>query len=86
MATALRWLIFKRQLPRELGIRHKQVTDALPFDDAPRYMIRYRDGAIGPAFTRRIRAMGIRGHPIAPRSPWQNGQVEQLIGSNPSRA
>lgn len=35
-------------LPRELGIRHKQVMDALPFDEAPRYMIRYRDGAIGP--------------------------------------
>ena len=25
--------------------------------------------------------MGIRDHPIAPRSPWQNAYVEQLIGS-----
>jgi hypothetical protein len=25
--------------------------------------------------------MGIRDHPTAPRSPWQNGQVERLIGS-----
>ena len=25
--------------------------------------------------------MGIRDHPIAPRSPWQNGYVERLIGS-----
>jgi transposase InsO family protein len=25
--------------------------------------------------------MGIRDHPIAPRSPWQNGHVERLIGS-----
>jgi transposase InsO family protein len=25
--------------------------------------------------------MGIRDHPIAPRSPWQNGQAERLIGS-----
>ena len=32
-------------------------------------------------YTRRIRAMGIRDHPIAPRSPWQNGHVERLIGS-----
>jgi hypothetical protein len=27
------------------------------------------------------RAMGIRGKPIAPASPWQNGFVERLIGS-----
>jgi len=25
--------------------------------------------------------MGIRDHPTAPRSPWQNGYVERLIGS-----
>ena len=25
--------------------------------------------------------MGIRDRPIAPRSPWQNGHVERLIGS-----
>jgi transposase InsO family protein len=25
--------------------------------------------------------MGIRDHPSAPRSPWQNGHVEGLIGS-----
>ena len=25
--------------------------------------------------------MGIRDHPIAPRSPWQNGHLERLIGS-----
>ena len=29
----------------------------------------------------RIRAMGIRDRPTAPRSPWQNGHVERLIGS-----
>ena len=29
----------------------------------------------------RIRAMGSRDHPIAAQSPWQNGQVERLIGS-----
>jgi transposase InsO family protein len=58
-----------------------QVTDAFRFDEAPRHLIRDRDGAFGPAFTNRIRAMGIRDHPIAPRSPWQNGHVERLIGS-----
>jgi hypothetical protein len=25
--------------------------------------------------------MGIRDHPVAPRSPWQNAYVERLIGS-----
>jgi transposase InsO family protein len=35
----------------------------------------------GEAFTRRIRAMGIRDRPTAPRSPWQNGYAERLIGS-----
>ena len=58
-----------------------QVTEAFPWDEAPRHLIRDRDGAFGPAFARRIRAMGIRDHPIAPRSPWQNGHVERLIGS-----
>ena len=58
-----------------------QVTDAFPWDEAPRHLIRDRDGALGVAYIRRIRAMGIRDHPAAPRSPWQNGHVERLIGS-----
>jgi transposase InsO family protein len=58
-----------------------QVTDAFPWDEAPRHLIRDRDEAFGPAYTQRIRAMGIRDHPTAPRSPWQNGHVERLIGS-----
>ena len=35
----------------------------------------------GAAVSRRLRAMGIRDRPITPRSPWQNGHVERLIGS-----
>src|SRR5271166_5591553 len=58
-----------------------QVIDAFPWGQAPRHLIRDRDGAFGPAYTRRIRAMGIRDRPTAPRSPWQNGYVERLIGS-----
>ena len=58
-----------------------QVTDAFPWDQAPSHLIRDRDGAFGPAYTRRLRAMGIRDHPTAPRSPWQNGHAERLIGS-----
>jgi hypothetical protein len=32
-----------------------QVTDAFPWDEAPRHLIRDRDGAFGPAYTRRVR-------------------------------
>jgi len=59
----------------------RQVTEAFLWDEAPRYLIRDRDGAFGPAYTRRIRAMGIRDRPAAARSPWQNGHAERLIGS-----
>ena len=58
-----------------------QVTDAFPWDEAPKYLLRDRDGTFGAVYTRRVRAMGIRDHPVAARSPWQNGHVERLIGS-----
>jgi transposase InsO family protein len=58
-----------------------QVTEAFPWDEAPRHLLRDRDGSFAPAYTRRVRAMGIRDHPTTPRSPWQNGDVERLIGS-----
>ena len=57
------------------------MTDAFPWDEAPSHLIRDRDRAFGSSYTHRIRAMGIRDHPTAPRSPWQNGYVERLIGS-----
>jgi transposase InsO family protein len=58
-----------------------QITEAFPWDDAPRYLIRDRDTSYGAVFVRRLRAMGIRDRPIASRSPWQNAYVERLIGS-----
>jgi len=59
----------------------RQVTQAFPWDAAPRYLIRDRDRVYGAAVTRRLRAMGIRDKPIARGSPWQNGFAERLIGS-----
>lgn len=59
----------------------RQITEAFPWSEAPRYLIRDRDAAFGEIVTRRLRAMGIRDRPIAPRSPWQNGYVERLICS-----
>src|SRR6266567_8226982 len=40
-----------------------------------------RDTAYGLVFRQRLRAMGIRDKPTAPRSPWQNPYVERLIGT-----
>ena len=59
----------------------RQLTEAFPWDEAPRYVIRDRDRIYGTVVMRRIRAMGIRDKPIAPASPWQNGVAERLIGS-----
>ena len=59
----------------------QQVTEACDWESAPHYLIRDRDRVYGEAFTRRIRAMAIRDKPTAPRSPWQNGYAERLIGS-----
>ena len=46
-----------------------QVTEAFPWNEAPRRLTRDRDRSFGPAYTHRIRAMGIRDHPTAPRAP-----------------
>ena len=59
----------------------RQITEAFPWDEAPRYLIRDRDSSYGVVVRKRIRAMGIRDRPTAPRSPWQNGHIERLIGS-----
>ena len=59
----------------------RQLTEAYGWQQAPRYIIRDRDCVYGAVLARRLRAMGIRDRPIAPRSPWQNGCAERLIGS-----
>lgn len=59
----------------------QQITEAFPWDTAPRFMIRDRDGAYGSAARARIAAMGIEEVVTAPRSPWQNPFVERVIGS-----
>src|SRR5438876_2228624 len=59
----------------------QQITEAFPWKEVPRYLIRDRDAIYGAAVTRRLRAMGIRDKPIAPGSPWQNGYAERLIGT-----
>lgn len=59
----------------------RQLTEAVGWDRAPANIIRDRDSIYGEIVKRRLRAMGIRDNPTAPRSPWQNGYCERLIGS-----
>ena len=56
-------------------------TSTICWEDAPRYLLRDRDGIYGAYFRRRIKNMGIKEVVIAARSPWQNPYVERLIGS-----
>ena len=46
----------------------QQISEAFPWDEAPRYLIRDRDTSYGSAVTRRLHAMGIRDRPITPRT------------------
>jgi transposase InsO family protein len=59
----------------------RQVTEAFPWDTAPRYLVRDRDSSYGADFRGRVEAMGITQVVTAPRSPWQNAHVERVIGS-----
>jgi len=59
----------------------RQVKEAFPFGEAPRYLIRDRDAAYGEGFRECLESMGIEEVRTAPRSPWQNPFVERLIGT-----
>jgi hypothetical protein len=59
----------------------RQITEAFPWDTAPRYLLRDRDTSYGIFFQNRVRAMGIEEVLTAPRSPWQNPYAERIIGS-----
>ena len=47
----------------------QQLTEACGWEPAPKYIVRDRDRVYDEVFTRRLRAMGIRDRPTAPRSP-----------------
>jgi putative transposase len=58
----------------------RQMTEAFPWDTAPRYLLRDRDASYGQAFRDRVQAMAIKEVVTAARSPWQNPYVERIIG------
>ncbi len=59
----------------------RQLVEAFPWDTAPRYLLRDRDGSYGEKFHEAAGWLGIREVLTAPQSPWQNAYVERLIGS-----
>ena len=59
----------------------QQIRNAFPWDTAPRFLLRDRDGTYGEACQACLDAMGIDEVLTPPRSPWQNPYVERLIGS-----
>ena len=59
----------------------QQIVEGVPWDSAPRYLLRDRDSIYGDHFQQRISNMGIEEVKIAPRSPWQNPYCERVIGS-----
>jgi transposase InsO family protein len=71
----------RRELVHHAVTAHPQMTEAFPWDTAPRYLVRDRDAVYGYVVRRRLRALGIRDRPTPPRSPWQNAYVERLIRS-----
>ena len=44
----------------------RQITEAFPWETAPKYLVRDNDRAFGAAFRARVRAMGIRDRPTLP--------------------
>jgi hypothetical protein len=64
----LLWIAVTRNPTAEWLAR--QITEAFPWDRAPKYLIRDNDRAFGVAFKARVRAMGIRDRPISFRSPF----------------
>ena len=63
------------------GWTGQQIVEAFPWETAPRYVIRDRDGIYGFDFTCKVTAMDIEQVLTSPRSPWQNPYVERVIGS-----
>jgi hypothetical protein len=54
------------QNPTQVWLAH-QMTEAFPWDTAPRYLLRDRDASYGQAFRDRIQVMGIKGVVTAAR-------------------
>ena len=59
----------------------QQLREAFPFDQAPQYLLRDRDRIFGAEFSQQVADLGTEEVLGAPRSPWQRGYVERIIGT-----
>jgi len=59
----------------------QQLVEAFPWESPPKYLLRDRDAIYGNRFRKRVRSLGMKDRPSAPRSPWQNPYAERFIGS-----
>ncbi len=64
----------------------QQLVEAFPWEPPPKYLLRDRDAIYGNRFRKRVRGLGMKDRPSAPRSPWQNGGACPRLdrGSNAS--
>ena len=58
-----------------------QLFQAFPYDTAPRFLVRDRDGIYGSEVVAALEAMGIEQKMISAQSPWQNGYCERVVGT-----
>ena len=56
-----------------------------PGDEAPEHLVRDRDAVYGEVVKRRLRGLGIRDRPTAPRSPWQNAPLLNVLAKPGAR-
>src|SRR6266704_2797830 len=59
----------------------RQILEAFPFETAPKYLLRDRDGIYGAEFREQDAVMNITEVLSAPRFPWQRAYVERVFGS-----
>jgi hypothetical protein len=57
----------------------RQLLEAFPWDNAPRYLLRDRDRCYGDTFSETARCLGTREVLTASQSPWQNACAERFI-------
>jgi len=59
----------------------RQLVQAFPFESAPKYLIRDRDGIYGGRVLETIKFLNMHDKVISARSPWQNGYCERVVGT-----
>ena len=59
----------------------QQLREAFPWETAPRYLLRDRDGIFGHTFVDQVTAMGMSEVLSTPGAPWQRAYIERVIGT-----